>query len=234
MKNYFKDLNVSPRTQGRKLGAIRRFWSYVHDQMGIEEIPDPFKNVLSKIRKDNKPLWDRLAFTTEEVRALYDAAEGQDLKDLIKIGAYTGMRIEEICSKSRVVGDVFEIRGGKTKASDRSVPIHRSLQDGTLDRWESTKQTLRGNKYGQSANPLGRRFGRLRDNLGLSQEYQFHCLRHTVATELVNSYPEQYLLISLLLGHRISEVERNVTLTHYAKLRGERHRELVESLDYGF
>ena len=234
VKNYLRELGVSTRTQGRKLGAIRRFWVYVHDQMGFDDIPNPFRDVLSKVKKDNKPLWERLSFTYDEVRLLYDAAEGQDLKDLIKIGAYTGMRIEEICSKSRVVGDVFEIRGGKTKASDRSVPIHRSLRDGTLERWEATKQTLSRNKYDQTANPLSRRFSRLRDKLGFTSEYSFHCFRHTVATELVNSHPDQYLLISLLLGHRISAVEKNVTLTHYAKLKGERHSELIESLDFGF
>ena len=234
VKNYMSSLNISSRTQNRKLGAIRKFWIYVHDQIGSDDIPNPFVNVLSKTTRDNKPLWERLPFTDEQVRTLYDAAEGQDLKDLIKIAAYTGMRIEEICSKSQVVGDVFEIKDGKTKASNRSVPIHSSLRDGTLERWEATKQSLSRNKYGQTANPLGRRFSRLRDKLDLTSEHTFHCFRHTVATKLVNARPDHYLMASMLLGHTLSESEKNMTLSVYGKLRGELHAELIESLDYGF
>ncbi|WP_208720771.1 tyrosine-type recombinase/integrase [Mesorhizobium sp. M1A.F.Ca.IN.022.06.1.1] len=51
------------------------------------------------------------------------------LIDLMRIGALSGMRIEEMCQllASDCRGGVFNVRAGKTENARRTVPIHSSL-----------------------------------------------------------------------------------------------------------
>lgn len=69
------------------------------------------------------------AFTEDEMKALLAGDADQDLADLMRIAALSGMRLEEI-GQLRVKdceGGVFNIRKSKTKAGIRKVPIHPGL-----------------------------------------------------------------------------------------------------------
>ena len=79
------------------------------------------------------PLSTRLPFEPADVLKLLDAATERDddkLADLIRLGMWTGCRIEELCALKvdHVVDGHFSVGEAKTKAGWRDVPIHRELQ----------------------------------------------------------------------------------------------------------
>jgi len=222
VKKYFNEIGGAYATQGRKLNALKQFWDYVHDQLDVDEIPDPWRDAISKKTKranrtsNNKPLWEREAFTIKQLKQLYTEAKRQDLKDLIKIAAYTGMRREEICSLSRIEGENFVVLDAKTEAGNRRIPIHPKLrEDNILERWEATKANLGSNKYGSKSDAIGKRFGRLKTSLGFEDNYTFHSIRHSVASELFRVDSTQHLVISLILGHSTKAMQSSMTLNTY-------------------
>ena len=238
VKTYFNELGLAYQTQAKRLNSLRQFWIYVHDQLEIDEIPDPWRDAISKkIKKANasandKPIWDREAFTIEQLHQLHREAKGQDLKDLIKIAAYTGMRREEICSLSRIEAENFVVLDAKTEAGNRVIPIHPKLrEDNILERWEATKANLSTNMYGSRSDAIGKRFGRLKTSLGFEGNYTFHSIRHTVASELFRIDPTQHLVLSLMLGHSTKAMQSSMTLNTYVHGNDMvRARELIEGL----
>jgi integrase len=232
VKKYLRNLDVSEKTKKRYATFWNGFWNYVNVELEIEEPREVFTSLFEKakrVKQDRQP-WDRFAFTVAEVELLHNAAKGQDLKDLIKIAAYTGFRIEEACQLAEVENEWFVVSNAKTAAGNRRVPIHPALKDGTLDRWLITRATFAKNKYGDRSNAIGKRFGRLKNTFGFKPEYVFHSLRHTFATELVSKFPDKYLIVSQLLGH--VHDSSNQTLSTYAHARDDNKADLVASLSY--
>lgn len=234
VKKYFKDLDISNATKQRMLSSIRGFWDHINDELEIEEPRQPFTRIVDtskKTKASRSESKDRSAFTVDEVAKLHGAAKGQDLKDLIALAAYSGMRIEECCSHMCVDGDWFVITNAKTEAGNRRIPIHPELLNGTLERWLDARSKLSENKYGDLSNAIGKRFGRLKATLGFGPDYTFHSIRHTVATEMKRADPSLSLVISELLGHN---KPNDQTFGRYAKEVDDHKRELIEALSYDF
>jgi len=235
IKKYLKSHygHLSSNTQKRMVSAWRSFWGYLNDELEIDEPRRPFDDLFTtrttKASRNKKT--PRQAFSTEEIELLFRTAKEQPLKDLIKIAAYTGMRIEEICSKSRVDQGWLVIEDAKTVAGDRRVPIHPELLDGTFDRWFIYVANIKPNKYGNKSDAIGKRFGRLKTSLGFSDQKVFHSIRHTVSTELKRHDPSMTLIINELLGH---EKPTDLSMGLYAKPIDEFKYDLIKSLNYNF
>ena len=234
VKKYFKSMDISNATKARMLSSIRSFWDYINDELEIEEPRQPFIRIVDtskKTKASRSETKERLAFTVDEVARLHFAAKKQDLKDLIAVAAYSGMRIEECCSHMSVEGDWFIIQNAKTEAGNRRIPSHPALQDGTLERWLDARTKLPKNKYGDWSNAIGKRFGRLKASLNFGPNYTFHSIRHTVATEMRRTDPSLGLIISELLGHN---KPNDQTFGRYAKESDDYKLELIEALSYPF
>ena len=141
---------------------------------------------------------------------LLDAAikRGDDqLADLIRLGMWTGCRIEELCALKveQVKDDHFSIGDAKTKAGWRDVPIHREfaqtmtrLIDDSVDGYVLSGLSV--NKYGDRSNAVGKRFGRLKKDLDFGKQHVFHSIRKTVVTILENAgVPEN--VVADIVGH---------------------------------
>jgi integrase len=140
------------------------------------------------------------------LRAAIDRKDGQ-LADLIRLGMWTGARIEELCALrvENVKGDHFDIEDAKTKAGWRKVPVHRKLK-ATIKRLVKASADgfvlsgLTANKYGDRSNAIGKRFGRLKAAHGFGDHHVFHSIRRTVATLLENAgVPEN--VAADIIGH---------------------------------
>lgn len=112
----------------------RSYWKYLAAP-GVGAVPAasfPFSmEYVQKVKK--VPEEARAPFPAEEVPKLWRAAEeakDPTLADLVKLGAYTGARIEELCSLkvADVNGVSFKIRDAKTEAGIREVPIHSAIK----------------------------------------------------------------------------------------------------------
>jgi len=187
---------LSEKTQGRILTALSSFWRWCHAKNYIpEDTLNPFVGV--PLQKGVKSV-TRAPFTAEQVVSLWAAAherKNQPLADLIFVGAYTGARIEELgqITVKDVAPDFtfFKVPDAKTIAGIREVPIHRSLKT-TMKRLVKASSdgylipSTAKNSLGQRAAPLGKVFGRLKEELGYGPEHVFHSIRKTVATLLEN------------------------------------------------
>lgn len=114
---------------------------------------------------------------------------------LITIAMYTGARIEEIAmlrkSDVNVGEETIIIRGTKTSAAYRIVPIHPVLMPlfSVLPVTDKEDQGfvipgLTIDKRGERGKALGKRFGRLKTAAGFKGRQRcFHSIRKTVATQ---------------------------------------------------
>jgi integrase len=180
----------------RMLGSGRSFWKYLQSTSIIElDATDPFVGMIrltsAKVERNKK---ERKAFTAVQVAALYSAAIEKDdkaLGDLIAMAAFSGARIEELCSLKAedVVNGFLNIADAKTTAGIREVPIHPAIAALVARLAKAAgvgyliKSTAAG-KYGVRSDPLSKRFGRLKTGMGYGEDHVFHSIRKTVTTLL--------------------------------------------------
>jgi integrase len=195
---------ITAKTMQRKLSALRDYWRHLQSVNVAPEDLEPFHalNISTgggRVKREDK----RQPFEPRGVVKLLDAArerEDSELADLIDLDRWTGMRIEEACSlrveDAKLTAKVphFTINAGKTDAAIREVPIHPRLLPVVKRLVKDSKDgyLLSGqpeNKYGDRSNALGKRFGRLKTDLGFGENYVFHSIRGTVATQFENATP---------------------------------------------
>lgn len=188
------------------------FWRYLQRSGAVPmEMPDPFDGTFALARTTAKKVTvDRKAFTANELVTVYEHAlsKGDDtLAKVIALGAFTGARIEEICSLkvNNCVDGMFRIVDSKTAAGVRQVPIHPALES-LVDKMikESADGYLvpskAAGKYGVRSDSYSKRFGRMKESMGFSTGHVFHSIRKTVATLLEQAGVKESIAADIL-GH---------------------------------
>lgn len=202
---------LSAATCRRIISACRGYWSYLerHQKMNL---PQPFDKVVpSAPRKKTKDDVQkrRKHFAQGDYKKLLEGSQrrSEALSALIQIGAYTGARIEELCSLKleNVTEDRFKIEDAKTSAGIREIPIHSHIKKLVAQLKKDSKDGyllsgLTFNKYGDRSNAIGKQFGRLKTELGYGPDYVFHSLRKGVATQLETAGVAENVT-ARLLGH---------------------------------
>ncbi|CAI1190209.1 site-specific tyrosine recombinase XerC [Serratia ficaria] len=174
-------------------------------------------------------------FTQAEIATLLDNTI-EDVRDVIFIGLYSGMRLNEIASLG--VDDVpeidgvrcFRVQAAKTKAGVRLVPVHPALI-GIIEKY---KQQNTNGQHGRyllpKANAIKRadakrgpwfsqQFTRLRNKVlpNATDRQCFHSLRGMFITELDRTgVPEDR--IALIVGHERGKTESFRTYSGGAEL----------------
>ncbi|WEJ57465.1 site-specific integrase [Devosia sp. FJ2-5-3] len=269
--NYQKIRRVSPKTVNRHISVLKTTWEkFVQLRLAPAELANPFNSLHTPVRKTTHIIIEeRDQFTLEEICILFAApvwtgcrSKGRrqipgpmiirDWKYWVPLlGAYTGMRREEICALT--VADFEQVRGIwiinlrkakkrlKTPGSPRYVPIHDHLIAwgilGDLVHGRDAKEWLfpdlkpsavarrRGEPFGKWFTPLRRKLGIYRP------EVVFHSFRHTVATALRNA--EVYMpFVEEITGHE--DEARQLEIKRYTKeALVENLKAAIDKLDYG-
>ena len=193
------EAGLNSKTVNRKLGELRNYWKWMQFVQIIPDDRNPFagrrvRDPASR-RKGKEDLRQR--FRTEDVLRIEQAAavKGDNaLAAAIRISAYSGARIEGVSqlrvTDIRVDPDTrirFMRMTDKTAAGDRFVPVHPQIS-GLIDRLIKGADnegflihSTAKNKYGERSQPIGKRFGRLKTDLGFDGRFMFHSLRKTVS-----------------------------------------------------
>jgi integrase len=189
----------------RVLGAYKNYWHYLQNMRVVTSDINPFEHPFlhSKIRRARKDTPRRQSFTALETVKLWETAKSKNdeqLADLIMLAAYTGARIKELCSiqLEDVTTDFIRIRNTKTEAGNREIPLHSALlplisklQNQSTDNYLITQ--LSSNKYDDRSNAIGKRFGRLKTEVGHDRTLVFHSFRKTLITLLEQAgVPENF------------------------------------------
>lgn len=203
--------SVSPSSLKRLVSSWRSYWIYLKRKRLVPAEVQPF--ALIELPKKSTAGTGRggwVPFKPADVPRLARAAmdkEDTQLADLIALGAYTGARIEELCSLkwSNIGEESLHIAEAKTQAGVREVPIHPALKP-LLEalKAEAVDEYVLGgltfNKYADRSNAIGKRFGRLKAGMGFGQKQVFHSLRKTLVTLLENAGVSENLAADIV-GH---------------------------------
>jgi len=194
----------------------RSFWGYLQDIGKADPERQPFtlpkfaKRASAKTADNNKGGDGWVPFEPAEVVTLLNASiekEDHQLADLIRLGMYSGARIEELCTLKAAdcTEAVLKITDSKTEAGTREVPVHSKLVDvinrlkeASTDGYLLSGLTL--NKYNDRSNAIGKRFGRLKKSLGFPDKKVFHSIRKTLVTLLENAGISENLAADIV-GH---------------------------------
>lgn len=197
---------VSAKTVERHLITIKALLTFCVEQDWLTA------NVATGLHppKDTRPKASkRRPFTREERRTLLNKAieesgENGDMPWLIKLGAYSGARIEELAQLSRsnvrqvdgvwvVEFDDLDGRNLKTTDSVRMLPLHPAIRDDFVAWVESGNgarifRSFRAGKDGRFRDNVSGDFARLMDRAGLTDpRLVFHSFRHTFKRETSNA-----------------------------------------------
>lgn len=233
----------------RIIGACRNFFEYLKeigevssDESNPFSVPIEYKKSKKSSGNPRNKTDSWVPFKPENVVFLYKQAlanESATLADLIKIGAYTGARIEEICSLKIANVDLTEkylsIVDAKTYAGVRNVPIHSKLEPLIKKLVAEAKDEylipgLTFNKYQNRSNAIGKQFGRLKRQHGFSELHVFHSIRKTVTTLLENAKVGENIAADIV-GHDKPRITYGL---YSGGATVEVMREALEKLSYNF
>lgn len=180
----------------RMVSFWRSYWRFLAKKKLVKLAEFPFELTLVDVPKSQRGESWR-PFLPKDVVTLWTRAAEKgdgDLANLIRLGAYSGCRIEELCSLRTmdVREDAFTVVDAKTLAGIREVPLHPSISDLMKALVEKSEDgfVLSGltmNKYEDRSNAIGKRFGRLKTTLGFGRSHVFHSIRKTVVTLMENA-----------------------------------------------
>lgn len=218
IKHVTKTANLSPASVTRIIGSCRNFFKHLKFIGEVaEDAKEPFmvpkESKLNKKRnsKAQNKTESWLPFSANEVERLYSEAIARKdwtLGQLILIGAYTGARIEEICSLKKEHTNLDEksikITDSKTEAGVRIIPIHQTLLPVINELMTTSDEYIISNltksKFDDRSNAIGKRFGRMKTKLGYSKRHVFHSIRKTFTTQLENAGVNENVTADII-GH---------------------------------
>ena len=230
---------LSISTMKKKITALRGFLiiagapkRILDDVISESKIP--------KSQRKAKSIDKRKHFEDVDLHRILAAVDDQDhmLTDLIKLGMFTGCRIEELCSLKleNITDTVLQIRNAKTDSGDRDVPIHVELRQlvtrliaGSTDGYLLSGLTL--NKYGDRSNAIGKRFGRLKTKLGFDRRLVFHSVRKSFITKLERAEVAP-ASIARVVGHEIGSQYSLALSVYSAGLSEEQISAIVNKVSY--
>nr|WP_249777800.1 tyrosine-type recombinase/integrase [Pontibrevibacter nitratireducens] len=207
---------LSAATCRRIISACRGYWAYLERHHKLDT-PQPFDKVVpSAPRKKTKEdvRKRRKHFGKGDYQKLLDGSQRRSevLSALIQLGAYTGARIEELCSLKleHLTDDRFKIEDAKTSAGIREIPIHSHIKTlvAQLKKDSTDAYLLSGltfNKYNDRSNAVGKQFGRLKADLGYGPDFVFHSFRKGVATQLETAGVAENVT-ARILGHEFRTI----------------------------
>jgi integrase len=240
MKNKKNGEPTDAKTKQRKLSDIRPYWAYLqaHDHVSVDRNPFDRRvtsNGYSDVEEQER---ERISYTAKEVPTLWDRAEVENdaaLSDVIKLAAYSGMRLGEIMNLTRKslvsedgVPSIF-VTGTKrkTRASKRTFPIHSAIAD-IISRLEKKAgdRFLIPSDAEHREDAMSKRFGRMKTRMGYGEQHVFHGLRHTVI-ELFRNAGVPLETRNRIVGHEDGK-ERPNTGADYGGMAGLSKQEIME------
>lgn len=172
------------------------------------------KNPVQFLKKLDEKKSNRTSFDDSDIVQIFSEIKEQELKDMMKISLYTGMRISEILllEKSDIQNDVLLIRQGKTDSAKRKIYIHdeiKAIVKFYLDNNETPYLIFDGN-----VNRIGKTINRRIKEVLKDDAKTFHSFRKRFTKELLKIENRQLEYIQKILGHSIAETSKLTTETY--------------------
>lgn len=230
---------LSDATRNRHAATLQSLWEWASER-GYAEGRNPFTGHRSRLRAGVNVKGYRPWEPEELERLLHPGPKRADLREVMLVAMFSGMRLDEIAgltwgSLRKVEGiDVFDIKDAKTRAGERQVPVHPSLswllaRDRGPDAvriWTTFNPEGPGKKAGADA---GREFTRFKQALGFTDRAKaFHSFRkNAVAQWEAASVPETE--VAQIVGHE----KKGITFGVYGRgVSLQRRAQIIAMLRY--
>lgn len=234
---------LSDATVNRHLRVLQEVWSWANKR-GHCDGSNPFEGFQKRLRAgvNVRPY---VAWEDGELRELLAPPSMRvDLLEVVLVGMFTGMRLDEIasltwsqvrrCEERGTVIHYFQVEDAKTPAGNRKVPVHRSLgwllsrtrglPDDRL--WPTFNEEGRGKKPGNDAS---KEFSQFKIQRGFDDRTKtFHSFRKNVTRMMEQAQvPENDW--AQIFGH-----ERGFTYRVYNPdgISMTRRAEIIDLIDY--
>lgn len=232
---------LSPARMRDILAALSTYWDWLASKGFAPKGGNPWKEQdIPKVQKghalkavfDDESDDDELRpFTDNELVTLFTKAPDAGMRDLMALAALSGMRIAEVCSLTvgQCAEGIFDVRGTKTKAARRKVPIHPDLQ-ALVDRRREGKsaedwlldEAGEPDKFGKRSPNMSAAFYRFRKRVKVDEKapgktvslVNFHSFRRWFVSEAVKAGTPVHV-IRQVVGHE--QPKNDVTLGTYFK-----------------
>ena len=232
----------APQTIQNYISALAQIWDLARNRYHDAPQDNPWRGHALEA-KSSKVSYE--VFAPGELTKVYDLLD-DEMKAVTAIGAYSGMRINEICtlrenSIKTIEGVLcFEITEGKTKSAARIVPVHskliplvKSLLKTTHSGFLFYHASVTDRADGKRSTWHTQQFTRAkRKALGelAAERKVFHSLRHAFVQQLDRAQvPEDR--IALLVGHDRGNTESFKTYSKNSASPIELAR-YIEQVDY--
>jgi len=172
------------------------------------------KNPVQFLKKLDEKKSNRTSFDDSDIVQIFSEIKEQELKDMMRISLYTGMRISEILllEKSHINNDIIMIQQGKTDNSRRKIYIHDEIK-GIIQHYLDINETpyliFDGN-----VNRIGKTINRRIKDVLKNDTKTFHSFRKRFTKELLKIENRQLEYIQKILGHSIAETSKLTTETY--------------------
>lgn len=208
----------APQTIQNYISALAQIWDLARNRYHDAPQDNPWRGHALEA-KSSKVSYE--VFAPGELAKVY-ALLDDEMKAVTAIGAYSGMRINEICTlrenSIKTIGGVlcFEITEGKTKSAARIVPVHSKLiplvksllktaHSGFLFYHASITDRADGKRSTWHTQQFTRAKRKALGELAAERKV-FHSLRHAFVQQLDRAQvPEDR--IALLVGHERGSTE---------------------------
>lgn len=231
------------QTASSLITALSSYWEWMVRRGAATENPWERQTLETRTSETDA---DKRPYTDDEVRRLLSGDTYSTLHDMMRIGALSGLRINEIGRLT--VGDcadgVFNIRKAKTKAGIRRVPIHpalkpivaRRVRGKGADAFLIEELSARKDHKTDRAAKASERFTAYRRELGIDERkdgqrqsnIDFHSFRRWFVTKAEEAGQPPHV-ISAVVGH--AEGRKGMTLGRYSGGPSEAQmRAVVESV----
>jgi len=239
---------ISNKTVNRHISALSSLFKWLqHNKAKFELQGDnPFSNQWREEASIDAMQW--LPYNIEELNKLFDGEPPSELRWIMLVALFTGMRLNEICQLHKEdlrreegiwylnVGNEYEGQRVKSETGFRRVPIHSELLTaGLVDYQQSLANGQRwpGLKPGGADRKLSwyvtRQFTAYCRKVGIKRaRVNFHSLRKNFVTCLDNADGVSQADVAAIVGH-----ERGFTLDRYSEGRGlPGLQQIVEQVKY--
>lgn len=198
----------------KQLAILSSYWKYLQGQQYVRQGDSPFSGIT--LPKSLRKKQSYIPFEWDELMAIRELCD-DELKDVVDIARYTGMRIAEICLQDKTVKhqgvECFYVdeKAAKTGASVRYVPVAKEIKHIELK--------LR------NKNAIGKRFGRHKKTVvGDDPRKVFHSIRKNVTTFLEQGGVTEGVAADLI-GHE------KQTMTYGLYSGGSSMKQLKQAVD---
>ena len=226
IRETITDAKVHSATGNRWISAPSAYWRWMVKRAITEASPWQGQSIAKAAVNSARGGKYKRPPTEAELVALLDAAPDPELADLIRVGALSGMRLEEIyrLTVADCAGGWFRVRQSKSEAGVRRVPVHSGLA-AIVERRCHGKDAgaFLFHEAGPAREDRGRstsvskRFGRFRKAQGIDESkdgrrhsaVDFHSLRRWFITQARIAGKDR-AMVAAVVGHKAGNITDDV------------------------